>query len=185
MSLPLQLLRIQPWRLVLPGLALIIAADDHLMRHDPSRLITGMLDESAHLTTAYLFSSLVPVPGPLSFLGGTLAGSVLIDADHLPGEFGWNIITRGSGRPMPHSLPTVGLLLLTALSLGGQWRSLIGGVAFGVTTHLVRDMATGGVPLRWPYDKRRVRIPYALYLALLTAAGVRAAKGTSRVTRQA
>jgi membrane-bound metal-dependent hydrolase YbcI (DUF457 family) len=185
MSLPLQLLHVQPWRFALPGIALIIAVDDHLMRHDPSRLITGVLDESAHLATSYLFSSLFPVPGQLSFLGGTLAGSVLIDADHLPGEFGWNIITRGSGRPMPHSLPTVGLLLLTALSLRGQWRSLVAGAAFGVTTHLVRDMATGGVPLRWPYDKRRVRIPYALYLGLLTAAGVAAAREVGWVPRQA
>ncbi len=51
---------------------------------------------------------------------------------------------------------------------------------FGVSTHLVRDMATGGVPLRWPRDKRRVRIPYALYLALLTVAGVNAARGAGR-----
>lgn len=185
MSLPLQLLCAQPWRLALPSIALIIAFDDHLVRHDPSRVITGVLDESAHLATAYLFSSLLPLSGHLSFLGGTLAGSVLIDADHLPGEFGWNIITRGSGRPVPHSLPTVGLLLLTALSLRGQWRSLAAGAAFGVTTHLVRDMATGGVPLRWPRDKRRVRIPYVLYLALLTTAGVRAANGAGRIMRQA
>lgn len=180
MSLLLQLLRAQPWRFALPGIALIVVADDLLVRHDPSRAITGVLDESAHLATAYLFSSLLPMSGRLPFLCGTLVGSVLIDADHLPGEFGWDIITRGTGRPVPHSLPTVGLLLLATLPVRGQWRSLIAGAAFGVSTHLVRDMATGGVPLRWPHDKRRVRIPYALYLALLTVAGVNAARGAGR-----
>ena len=183
MSLPLQLLRAQPWRFALPGLALIVVTDDFLVRHDPSRIITGVLDESAHLATAYLFSSLLPVPGRPALLLGTLAGAVLLDADHLPGEFGWDIITRGSGRPVPHSLPTVGLLLLAALPLRGQWQSLAAGAAFGVATHLVRDMATGGVPLRWPRDKRRVRIPYALYLALLTAAGVNAVRGAGRAAR--
>ena len=185
MPLPLHLFRAQPWRFALPGLALIVAVDDRLLRHDPSRVITGILDESAHLSTAYLFSSLLPVAGRLPFLFGTLVGSVLLDADHLPGEFGWDIITRGSGRPVPHSLPTVGLLLLAALTLSGQWRSLATGAAFGVTTHLVRDMATGGVPLRWPRDKRRVRIPYALYLALLAMAGLTAARGASRAVRTA
>lgn len=183
MSLPLQLLRAQPWRFALPGLALIVVADDLLARDDPSRVITGVLDESAHLATAYLFSSVVPVPVRLSFLIGALAGAVLIDADHLPGEFGWDGITRGPGRPVPHSLPSVGLLLLAALPLRGQWRSGMTGAAFGVATHLVRDMATGGVPLRWPRDRRRVRIPYALYLALLTVAGVNAARGAGRSGR--
>lgn len=185
MSLPLQLLRAQPWRFVLPGLALILVADDFLARYEPSRAITGMFDESAHLATAYLFSSLAPVPSRLSFLVGTFAGAVLIDADHLPSEFGWDIITRGSGRPVPHSLPTVGLLLLAALPLRGYRRLLVAGAAFGVVTHLVRDMATGGVPLRWPRDRRHVRIPYALYLTLLAMAGVKAARGAAHSTRVA
>ncbi|HEY8597080.1 MAG TPA: metal-dependent hydrolase [Thermomicrobiales bacterium] len=183
MSLPLHPLRLHPWRLALPGLALIVVADDLLVRHAPSRVIAAVLDESAHLATAYLFSSLFSISGRLPFFLGTLAGAVLLDADHLPGEFGWDIITRGSGRPVPHSLPTVGLLLLAALPLQGHRRDLVAGAAFGVGTHLVRDMATGGVPLRWPRDKRRVRIPYALYLALLTVAGVNVAKGAGRVAR--
>jgi len=180
MSLPLQILRAQPWRFTVPGLAVIIAADHLLVRYKPSRVITGVLDESAHLATAYLFNSLFPGTGRRSFLLGTLAGAVLLDADHLPGEFGWDIITRGTGRPVPHSLPTMGALLLAVLPFGGTRRSLVAGAAFGVATHLVRDMATGGVPLRWPYDKRGVRIPYAFYLALLTVAGVNAARGAGR-----
>ena len=38
---------------------------------------------------------------------------------------------------------------------------------FGVATHLLRDLATGGVPLWWPVSPRRVAAPYALYAALL------------------
>lgn len=169
--------RDRPWWFALPALAFIIVADDLLVRYEPSRVVTGLLDESAHLATASLLVAALPLPRSDPFLLGALAGAVLIDADHLPGEFGWDIITRGSGRPMPHSLPTIGLTLLITTLARGPWRAALSGATCGLLTHLMRDGATGGMPLWWPRDKRRVQIPYAWYFMLLAGAGLSLARG--------
>ena len=159
--------------LVFPALALIIGLDTFLHRRAPSRLITGIVDESAHLLTASILVAALPLPRDERFLRGALAGAVLIDLDHLPGEVGSALLTRGAGRPLPHSLPTVAVLLACALPLSAASRPFFLGAAVGVLTHFLRDMATGGAPLRWPRDKRRVTIPYGAYPALLAAASLR------------
>jgi inner membrane protein len=144
-----------------------------LHRRDSSRLLTGILDESAHLLTASILVAALPLPRDELFLRGALAGAVLIDLDHLPGEFGSAALTRGNGRPLPHSLPTVAVLLACAAPLSTIARPLFLGAAVGVLTHFLRDIATGRLPLRWPHDRRRVTIPYGFYPALLALASLR------------
>jgi len=91
----------------------------------------------------------------------------------VPGEFGWDIITRGTARPVTHSLATCAALLLLSRALPAPGRMVIVGAVCGVLAHFVRDLGTGGLPLLWPVSKRCVRVPYATYLAILGVAGGR------------
>ncbi len=162
---------VQPERSILPALALILSADALLARYDFSRLVEALLDEPAHLATGLLLLAALPAPRSRPFVLGAALGAVAIDADHVPGEFGWNIITRGTGRPVTHSLATCGALLLLSRALPETARAATVGAACGVLAHFVRDLGTGGLPLLWPVSKRRVRVPYGVYLAILFAAG--------------
>ena len=48
-------------------------------------------------------------------------------------------------------------------------RDLILTIAFGVATHLLRDLATSGVSLFWPLTSRNVELGYSIYLIVLFA----------------
>lgn len=159
--------------LQLPALALIVTADLLRAHYDCPRLITALLDESAHLATAFLILAALPLPRTLHFKGGAALGATLIDADHLPMELGRDFLARGTARPVPHSLPTFGVLLLLSRARPEPLRSVLAGAACGFATHLLRDLGTGGVPLLWPLSKRRVHIPYGLYGALMLGCGTR------------
>lgn len=161
----------QPERGVLPALALILAADILLANHDLSRPVEALLDEPAHLATAFLLLAALPAPRARPFVLGVALGALGIDADHVPGELGFDIITRGTGRPVTHSLATCAALLLLSRALPDPVRAVTAGAASGVLAHFARDLGTGGLPLLWPVSKRRVRIPYAAYLAILGVAG--------------
>lgn len=161
----------QPGRDILTAFGLILAADALLANHDFSRPVEALLDEPAHLATAFLLLAALPAPHSFPFMVGAALGAVGIDGDHVPGEFGWNIITRGTGRPVTHSLATCAALLLLARTLSGTARTATVGAACGALAHFARDIGTGGVPLFWPVSKRRVRVPYGVYLAALLAAG--------------
>ena len=102
---------------------------------------------------------------------GAALGAVGIDVDHLPGELGWDIITRGTGRPVTHSLATGAALFLLSRALPTPARAVLAGAASGVVAHLARDLGTGGLPLLWPASERRVRVPYGAYLTTLLVAG--------------
>lgn len=155
---------------VLPALALILAADTLLARCACPRPIEALLDESAHLATAFLTLAALPLPRTLPFAGGAALGAILIDADHVPMELGRDFLTRGTERPVPHSLPTFGALLLLSRASPAPVRAVLLGAACGFATHLLRDLGTGGVPLLWPLSKRKVQISYGVYAALLLAA---------------
>lgn len=161
----------QSGRGALPAVALILVADALLANNDLPRPVVALLDELAHLATAFLLLSALSAVGSRPFAVGAGLGAIGIDGDHVPGEFGWDIITRGTGRPVTHSLATYGALLLLACALPGAARTATMGTACGVLAHLVRDLGTGGVPLLWPASKRRVRAPYGAYLATLLGAG--------------
>jgi membrane-bound metal-dependent hydrolase YbcI (DUF457 family) len=139
------------------------------------RLLQAVLDESGHILTDTLFLGAglsVLGHGDLRlWFGPTLIGAVLIDADHVPLEFfGWASFTEGATRPYSHSLSVILTLSVASALLHRPWDGRVQAVAFGLATHLVRDMATGGVPLVWPLSRVTVEIPYPLYAALLVGA---------------
>ncbi len=136
----------------------------------------GLIDEPAHLATcAIALFALLALAGralPPRFLGAALISSVAIDLDHLPGYLGSHLLTGSMPRPYTHSLLLVGVLVAVGLlvrrpSLRQVWL----GVAFGVSAHLLRDLATGpGVAFLWPLVIAPIKIPYVLYAGTLVAA---------------
>jgi inner membrane protein len=133
--------------------------------------VVALLDEPAHLLTAWLVLGVLPrrtrPPRPW-----VLLGAVAIDVDHVP-LYLWHVGTATeNGRPVTHGLLTVLLLLAAALAVR-RLRAPLTGLACGVTMHLVRDLATGpGVPLVWPLSPASVLVPYGPYAALLCVAAV-------------
>jgi membrane-bound metal-dependent hydrolase YbcI (DUF457 family) len=100
-----------------------------------------------------------------------LVASVVIDADHIPGKLGWEILTAGSPRPYTHSLAAVVVLLALAAP---RWRGRKAafGAAIGVCSHLWRDLAepqTSGVSLLWPATRHVMHTPAAVYLGSVGA----------------
>jgi inner membrane protein len=153
------------------GAGLIVVIDRVLHESAQPLPLQALLDETGHALTALLILSALGVAPRSPFWWAALAGSVLIDLDHLPGMLGWNGLTYGEPRPYTHSLVTIALLVAWAGCSRGTRRSVLAGLAAGVALHLVRDLATGGVPLFWPIRTIGVQAPYGYYLiALLGAA---------------
>ncbi len=152
----------------LAALATVVGVDRLLAARWWSLPAEAVLDESAHLLTAWLLLAAAGVRSR-RVVAWALAGAVLIDLDHLPLYAGLPVSADG-GRPVSHSVATVLVLLLAA----GAWRaqrSRLAALALGVVLHLVRDLAVGpGVPLLWPVLSDSVRVPHAGYLAVLAAA---------------
>lgn len=163
------------WPAYLAWLAtgLAFAVDSFFKRADPPLALAALMDETAHASSALLLLGTLRRRCAPAVSACTVLGAVLIDTDHLPMQLGSAVLTRGTNRPYTHSLLAISGVVLIAALLPGIWRGLALSAAFGVATHLVRDMATGGVPLYWPLTGYRVTIPYAAYaLLLLIAAGV-------------
>jgi membrane-bound metal-dependent hydrolase YbcI (DUF457 family) len=154
------------------GIAVVLAIDA-IIRTTPdlSTAQLALLDETGHLATAVLLVTAV-LAGRLGRLGavGIVLGACLIDVDHVPYTFfGSEVITAGTVRPYSHSLATIAALCAVA-ALGGRMRPLWIGALAAVLTHLMRDAATGGVPLLWPLSEANVTLPYVAYAAALVAA---------------
>jgi inner membrane protein len=144
-------------------------------------VVRGLLDEPAHLLTAYVL--LLAMGRPL-VPGGrdawALTGAVLIDVDHLPQFLGFPGWAVAGGRPPTHSLALV--LVLLGAGLAGRRVAAARYLAIGVLLHFVRDLATGpGVPLLWPL-RGSVLLPYAGYAALMCLAAVACALVAPRLT---
>ncbi|MGY5891587.1 metal-dependent hydrolase [Blastococcus deserti] len=140
--------------------------------------VVALLDEPAHLLTAWLVLSALPGERPRAWVPWALVGAVAIDVDHLPLYLSSADVAAPGGRPFSHSPATLAVLAVTAAGTRGRLRTAALGLAGGVVLHLLRDLATGpGVPLLWPLTDAGVRVPYAAYLAVLAAvAGVAAAR---------
>lgn len=111
-------------------------------------------------------------PPPL-FVAAALVASVAIDLDHLPAMLGWGGLTGPEPRPYTHSLVTVAILLGLGFLAAGRYRVAMLGLAFGVSAHLFRDLATGpGVSLALPVSTAAIRVPYFLYAALMALAAI-------------
>jgi inner membrane protein len=134
-------------------------------------VVVGLLDEPAHLLTAYVLLLAMGRPlVPDRRDAWALAGAVLIDVDHLPQFLGFPGWAVAGGRPPTHSLALV--LILLGAGLVGRRVAVARYLAIGVLLHFVRDLATGpGVPLLWPLHGS-VLLPYPGYAALLCLAAV-------------
>lgn len=151
-----------------PLLLLLILGLDAVLDARPwSFVVTGLLDEPAHLATAGLILLALPLRVVSSYGGWMLVGSVVIDIDHLPLYLGDPGFLVDGGRPPTHSLAVVVVLLLMALGLPSSGRPLQG-LEWGVLAHFVRDAATGpGLALLWPVFPATVKMPYFAYAGLL------------------
>src|SRR5689334_18474785 len=152
--------------------ALILVIDRWLFGGPHTLLATGIADETAHLSTAVILLLAFPALRNPRFIAGCLAGSVLIDLDHLPLYLGSDLLTEQTNRPFTHGLLTMGIVLAIALVAGPPWRAFAVGVAAGLAAHFLRDMATStaGVPLLWPVVPTGFLLPYSLYAGVLAAA---------------
>lgn len=136
-----------------------------------SLITLAILDEMLHATTAIvMLVALWPVPRlQRSTIIAALVGAVLIDLDHLPGMLGYSVVSTRQGRPVTHSLVTIIAVVLLALMLRDRTRLGVLAIAFGVATHLFRDMATGGVPMTWPVSSKEVDIAAGTYFLFLVS----------------
>jgi inner membrane protein len=157
------------------ALVAILALDAIARAREWPLVVVGLLDEPAHLLTAWLLLAAV-LPGRYRRLRRwALLGAVLIDVDHVP-LFLWDVgAATAFGRPVTHSL-ALALVLLTLSWPRTRVQTPLRGLAVGVALHLVRDVATGpGLSLLWPVTSEGVLVAYSLYAALLclaTAAAV-------------
>lgn len=131
----------------------------------------ALRDELGHLaTTIVLLFALLPHASG-RFKVAALAGSVLIDLDHIPQVLGSGLsglYDDGITRPATHSLATVAVLSLLSCTVGQRTVSaVIRGFAFGVSAHLLRDLATGGVILFWPISTQVIELWRSVYLLTL------------------
>jgi inner membrane protein len=152
----------------LGALAAVVVLDLALAARSWSVPVEAVLDEPAHLVTAWLLLTAAGVRSR-QVVVWALAGAVLIDLDHLPLYAGF-AVTAGGGRPVSHSVTAV-LVLLVAAGVWRAQRTRLAALALGVVLHLVRDLGSGpGVPVLWPWLSDSLRVPYVVYLAVLVAA---------------
>ena len=167
------------------ALAGVLLLDLVQFSRDWSVVPVAALDEAAHLLTAWLVLAAVTArTSALPVLPWVLAGAVLLDLDHVPLYLGMDVSLTPGGRPVSHSLLTVALLLAGAAAVR-RWRVPLAGLAVGVATQLLRDLATGpGVPLLWPALAADLRLPYPAYAVVVTvlAAGATVRRLSGRAT---
>jgi hypothetical protein len=147
----------------------VVAADLAVVLLRPPFRLGGVFDECAHLATAVVAR---PSFGPrdADWTAGYYAGSVGIDADHVPVLIDPDRVDATAQRPPAHTVLTPLSLALLSRRATGPGRQRLAGAAAGAAVHLARDIATGpGVGLLSPLVKRRLRLPYALYLVTLFA----------------
>jgi inner membrane protein len=151
------------------GLGGIAALDVVRTSRDWPVPVQAALDWPAHLTTAALVLAALPRRLAPEVAAWALAGSVVIDLDHIPLYLGLrSVVTEDGGRPVTHSLATAAALLGAAIPTRGRRRRVLAGLGVGALLHFVRDIGTGpGVPLFWPLRRSNVRVPYGPHLAAL------------------
>jgi membrane-bound metal-dependent hydrolase YbcI (DUF457 family) len=160
-------------------------------------LAFGLVDEPAHLATCavalLVIAALRDRTLPAAFVVAALLASVAIDLDHLPGYLGWHGLIGDAPRPYTHGLLSIFVLLGLGFLAKGRYRAAMLGLSFGVSIHVLRDLATGpGVPLGAPFSKAAAGIPYFLYALVLVGlliaavlAGGRAPRSRTRLAGQA
>ncbi|MBX6752831.1 metal-dependent hydrolase [Thermorudis peleae] len=133
----------------------------------------ALADGCCHAATA--FATALPaayrVPDPSRFLVAAVLGGVAIDLDHVAAARSLRLtdcMTMPS-RPPTHSLATI-LLASSVVALIRPWRGLGLGAFLGLSSHLLRDVSTGGAPL---FRRDTVwRLPYPLALLVNGMVGI-------------
>jgi inner membrane protein len=173
--------RSEPIRLAIALVGTILCLDLlwSLIEGSTGTVAYGVVDEPAHLATCLVaLLAVVAISGRrprLPFIVAALVASVAIDVDHIPAYLGWDGLTGTLPRPYSHSLLVVLLLLAFGRASRGTARQVSYGLAFGVATHLFRDLATGpGVPFMWPLTDATFTLPYAACATLLALAALAA-----------
>jgi membrane-bound metal-dependent hydrolase YbcI (DUF457 family) len=137
-------------------------------------LAFGLIDEPAHLATCAIallaLSALSRRRLPAAFVVAALVASVAIDIDHAPGYLGWDGLIGAGPRPYTHSLFLVLAVLVSAFLIPRRYKAGVLGIAFGISAHLLRDLATGpGISLAAPFSNGAARVPYFVYALPLVA----------------
>ena len=183
--------RISTWQ-VIAAVAVIAVADGFARWDTPSIGLWGMLDEPAHAATALIALAALGIAFERRIVIALLAGSVLIDADHIPRLLGSHFLTHGTPRPYTHSLLTVVVVLGVALLLRAPARRLLLVAWAGLLIHFYRDFAEPGGPgisLLWPFSRHAYAFGYLWYgipVGLMAViAVVRRARERSRADRLA
>jgi inner membrane protein len=168
------------------ALAAVCALDAVLRAESWPVVVAGLLDEPAHLLTAWLVLVALGLGGlrGTAVLPWVLVGSVGLDVDHIPLYLWSEPVALPGSRPVTHSAVTVAVLLLVAAATTRRVRTAALGLGAGVALHLVRDVVSGpGIPLLWPLTPSNVLLPYGAYLAVLLIVTVlavaRAVRGVS------
>jgi inner membrane protein len=169
-------------RIVAAGcLAAVLGADWMIHRRRPRWIVTGLLDEPAHVATAGLVLLNLPLRSG-RWTGGFLVGSVLPDLDHVPLALSRVHPDIDAPRPATHCLLAIAPLALVAAGSRGVAREYTAGATVGALVHLARDLAVGtGVPLLQPLDGRSFKVPYSVYGGAVVAHAAAAARVTSKM----
>jgi inner membrane protein len=155
-----------PGRCVLLCIAFIVLEQFLMNGVSMPYVLQAVLDEPAHLATTVILLLALLRTVSRTFTVAALVATVLIDLDHIPMYFGYAALTPATHRPYTHSLATVAVAAFLALVLSRR-RAIFSGIAFGVTGHLFRDIATNYVPLFWPLTLRETLIPWWVHLTIL------------------
>lgn len=164
---------------ILACLATVAVADLVIWQVHLPYLVEALFDEPAHAATGLLALLAVCVAPNAWLVAAVLAGSVLIDLDHVPHVFGSSVLEHGVPRPYPHALITLVLIAAIAIPLRDRWRrALVLVVCAAVGVHLIRDMAEPGGPgvaLLWPLSAHHDGVsygPYGIALLVLAVVGI-------------
>ena len=139
----------------------------------------ALFDGMCHIGTALAVAlpALPHVEDRWGFIRAVVCGAVAIDLDHIPAARSTRLerCMSMTQRPASHSVFTV-IALAVAVELLRPGRQAGLGALLGLSSHLVRDLATGGAPLIRP--RSVITIPVVVEVILLCAlalAGRRAA----------
>jgi hypothetical protein len=154
--------------LLVAGLIFVAADVGDQVTGGDTFLTSGPLDENAHLMTTLIVLTAIGVLVFDRFLISALIASVVIDLDHIPRLLGTDWFTAGTPRPYTHSLLTIALVLVAA-SRWRRHRTVLLGVAVGLSIHFWRDTAEpgSGVSLLWPLSRHSFGTSHASYLILM------------------
>jgi membrane-bound metal-dependent hydrolase YbcI (DUF457 family) len=161
------------WRRAVPAAALSVSLLLDLCIHvlAPGYPQVGFFDDPAHLCVGIIVAGALGLRDRRS-IAIVVAASVLIDLDHIPLTFGWDIISAGAPRPYTHSLAGLAAIALLGAALTRTPRTGHR-IAAGIGCHLWRDLAVGsGVALAWPFSDHAFRVSFVAYVAVLAALAV-------------